>query len=98
MEKWEATKKYLKSFKNEGKGYINSAMESNPQSVTYKQKKNDKGGVIRFWEWSFTHNGYPCFLQYQVSETGDKYRIIAFNNKDKTAYVRDPQREELGDI
>lgn len=98
MEKWEETKRYLKSLKNDGKGYINSAMENNPDSVTYKQKKRERGGVVRSWEWSFIHNGYPCFLQFQVSDSGEKYRIVAFNMEDNTCYVREPLREALDDI
>jgi hypothetical protein len=89
---WEETKRYLAQFSIDGKKYINEAMSKESENVKYRSEGNTK-----FWEWGFIHNGYNCFLQYQTGGKNDIYRVIGFNGKDNSCYIREPLNEGLLD-
>ena len=93
MNEWEETKKYLRQIQNNWQDYLSAKM--NNVKITKDTKKGN------YYEYRFLNNGFECFIQAQefVNKSNeDFYRILAFNDKTNTCFVRYPLKEELHEL
>jgi len=93
MSEWEMTKLFLKNLPRDCKSLIDEQMKKDPSSVKVI-RDTEKGN---FYEWSFFHNGFECFVQFQEFKNNkeDIVRYMAFNDEKNVCFLREPLKEEL---
>ena len=94
MDKWEETKQYIKDLPRDYRTIIEKRMENDPTSVKVIRDK----GKGKFYEWSFFNNSFQCSIEFQEFTKANKedfVRYMAFNDRKKVCFVREPLQEEL---